>query len=91
MSLLKNPKSEEQNKQIEKQIVANQQLYKRVFDTPEGQSVLKDLKKRCFINSTTYDDNHGRMSLQEGRRSIYVYITNLINKDIKEILEEITK
>ncbi len=78
-------------KELQAQIAANQQLYRRVFDTEDGRAVLKDLEKRCFIKSTTYDDNHGRMSFNEGRRSIYVHIINLLEKDLKEILEELTK
>lgn len=79
------------NREIEKQIAENQQLYKRVFDTVDGKAVLKDLEKRCFINHTTYNDSHGQMSFNEGRRSIYVHIINLLNKDLKEVLESITK
>ena len=77
--------------EIKKQIAENQQLYHRVFDTNDGKLVLEDLKKRCFINHTTYNDSHGQMSFNEGRRSIYVHIINLLNKDLKEVLEELTK
>jgi len=77
--------------EVQKQIATNQQLYRRVFDTEDGKAVLKDLENRCFIKSTTYDDHHGKMGLNEGRRSIYVYITNLLSKNLEEILEELTK
>ena len=80
-----------QMREIEKQVMENIQLYKRVFDNPDGEAVLKDLEKRCFVNRTTFNENHGQMSLSEGRRSIYVYIINLISKDIKESLEDLTK
>ena len=84
-----------QNKELERkqqeQIAANQQLYKRVFDNEDGKAVLKDLEKRCFINSTTYDPDEKKMGINEGRRSIFFYITNLVNKDIQQILEELTK
>jgi len=81
----------EQRQQIEKQIAENQQLYQRIFNTDDGKKVLKDLEKRCFINHTTYSDNHGQMSFNEGRRSIYVHIKNLLEKDLTKILEELTK
>lgn len=80
-----------QIRELETKIAENQKLYRRVFESPDGIAILDDLKKRCFINQTTFNDNHGQMSFNEGRRSIYVYITNLIGKDIKGILEELTK
>lgn len=80
-----------QEKEILAQITAKQQLYQSVFNTPEGQAVLKDLEHRCFVNSTTLNDNHGQMGFAEGRRSIYVHISNMLKKDLKEILEELTK
>lgn len=80
-----------QIREIDKQIAENQQLYQRVFDTEDGRAVLQDLEKRCFINHTTYNDSHGQMSFNEGRRSIYVHIINLLKKDLKEVLEELTR
>ena len=78
-------------KLLEKQIAENQQLYQRVFGSEDGKAVLKDLEKRCFVNHTTFNDNHGQMSFNEGRRSIYVHIINQISKDLEEILENLTK
>jgi hypothetical protein len=83
--------NKKQEREIQKQIAENQQLYHRVFDTTDGQAVLKDLEKRCFVNHTTFNENHGQMSFAEGRRSIYVHIQNLLTKDLKEVLEELTK
>ena len=77
-------------REINRQISENQQLYQRVFGSKDGQLVLKDLEKRCFINHTTYSDSHGQMSFNEGRRSIYVHIQNLLSKDLTEILESLT-
>jgi predicted nucleotide-binding protein (sugar kinase/HSP70/actin superfamily) len=83
--------NKKQEREIEKQITNNVQLYKRVFGNPDGEAVLKDLEKRCFVNYTTYNDSHGQMSFNEGRRSIFVHIQNLLKKDMKEILEALTK
>ena len=86
---------EKKNKEHQKKMVIliteNQKLYQRVFGGADGDEILKDLERRCFIKSTTYDDNPGRMSFNEGRRSIFVYIQNLLEKDLKELLEEVTK
>jgi len=86
-----NKGNKEQLKELETQIAANQQLYHRVFDGEDGKAVLKDLEKRCFVKHTTYNDSHGQMSFNEGRRSIYVHIINLLEKDLEEVLEELTK
>jgi len=83
--------NKKQEKEIEKQIAENQQLYHRVFDGVDGQAVLKDLEKRCFIKHTTYDPDEKKMGINEGRRSIYFYITNLLERELKEILEDLTK
>jgi hypothetical protein len=80
-----------QMKEVEKQIAENQQLYKRVFDSEDGKAVLKDLEKRCFINHTTFSESPEQMAFNEGRRSIYMLIKNILDKDIKDILEELTK
>lgn len=80
-----------QEREINQQIAANQQLYKRVFDNTDGKAILKDLEKRCFVKHTTYDPDEKKMGVNEGRRSIYFYITNLVEKDIQEILEDLTK
>lgn len=83
--------NKKQDRELEKQITENIQIYKRVFDSLDGEAVLKDLEKRCFVNHTTYNDSHGQMSFNEGRRSIFVYIKNLLKKDTKDILESLTK
>ena len=79
-----------QQREIQSQIAQRQQLYRRVFDSVDGQAVLKDLAQRCFVNQTTYSDNHGKMGFQEGRRSVYYFITSLLEKDLTQILEELT-
>jgi len=79
------------NKAHEKELVAsiteNQNVYHRVFDGEEGQKVLNDLKRRCFVEVTTYDPDPVKMAMNEGRRSIYVYITNLLNREVDDIVE----
>ena len=76
-------------RELKAQIAEKQQLYKLVFDTPEGKKVLSDLAKRCFVKNTTYNDNAIQMSFNEGRRIVYVYIQDMVEKDLTQILEEI--
>lgn len=82
--------NKKQLREIEKQIAENQMAYRRVFESPSGQAVLRDLKKRCCVNTTTYHSEPGQWGMNEGRRSIYMYITNLLEKDIKQIIEDLT-
>jgi len=79
--------------EIKKQIAENQQLYHRVFDTEDGKAVLKDLAKRSCDKRTTYPgtDELGLWGINEGRRSLYNYIINLLEKDLAGILESLTK
>lgn len=69
--------------------VKNIELYKRVFDNPDGKEVLEDLAKRCCIYSTTYSDIPGRMAFQEGRRSVFMHIKGLVDKDLETVLAEL--
>jgi hypothetical protein len=83
--------NKKKEKAVESQIAQKQQLYKRVFDTVEGRLVMADLEKRCFVTRTTYSDNAGQMAFSEGRRSVYMFIKDLVDKDIQSIIEELTK
>lgn len=79
------------DKELAKSLTAKQQLYHRVFDGEDGQAVLEDLKSRSFIKVTTYDPIPIKMGMNEGRRSNYVYIVNLLDQDIQEMVEDLTK
>lgn len=80
-----------QSKEMAQSIAENQALYRRVFDNPDGKAVLKDLEKRCFVRRTTYpgNDEIGQWGINEGRRSIYAWIINMLEKDLNEILKEL--
>ena len=57
------------------------QLYKNVFNTPEGQLVLEDLKNRCFIKTSTYHHsmNPQEIAWNEGMRNVVLHISSQIN------------
>ena len=86
-----NTGNKKQERELKKVVAENQQLYLTVFDNPSGKAVLDDLKKRCYVKTSTYDDNYGRMAFREGRRSIYVHIATILGKDIQEIMEDLTR
>ncbi|QGY39690.1 hypothetical protein GM415_06010 [Pseudodesulfovibrio cashew] len=61
--------------------------YKRVFATPDGETIMKDLEKRgCFLGST-FSAEPGRTLVNEGRRSLVLHVkhmcdeTNFIQKE----------
>jgi len=55
--------------------------YKQIFNSPEGKSVLEDLKKRCSFYSTSHikGDSHESAFL-EGTRSVILFINNMLTK-----------
>jgi hypothetical protein len=74
---------------VMKNVRDNAEIYKRLFSGPDGQAVLKDLAKRCYVDRTTYEPEINKMAFNEGRRSIFVHINNLVNKDTEVILDEL--
>lgn len=59
-----------------------QDLYRSVFDGPNGQAVLADLAQFCRAYSTTFvrGDSHAS-ALGEGRREVFNRIAALIALD----------
>lgn len=53
-------------------------LYNQVFQNEGGKEVLADLRKFCFATATTFDDNPYEMARREGRREVFMQITNLM-------------
>lgn len=61
--------------------------YKRIFDSHDGRTVMKDLENRgCFLRPT-FSTDPGRTAFNEGRRSLVLHMkhmleeTNFINKE----------
>ena len=61
--------------------------YKRVFDSDEGKFVLADLKKRCFADVSTFDENPRTHAHNEGARSVYLTIQHMLDLDIKGVTD----
>jgi len=74
-----------------KQILAKQKMYIQLFDTAIGREVMADLAKYCYVSTTTLDDLPHIMAFNEGRRAVYYYIKNQMEKDLKGAMEELTK
>ena len=48
--------------------------YKLVFNTEQGEKVLKDLKDFCYYNKSTYTGNKDECIYKEGMRNVVLYI-----------------
>lgn len=61
--------------------------YKRIFETPDGQTVMDDLEKRGSFLRSTFSTDKGRTEFNEGRRSLVLHMKhmcdeiNFINKE----------
>jgi len=76
---------------LQKTVRDNAERYKRLFSGPDGQIVLEDLRKRSFQDRTTYHPDDKMMGINEGRRSLFVYINNLVTKKTEELLDELIR
>lgn len=56
-----------------------QYAYKKTFQGPLGEDVLKDLAPFCFADLTTFHGDRDKMLLAEGRRSVWLRIQNHLN------------
>lgn len=83
--------NKEHLKQLETQLAEASQKYKRVFGDEDGQWVLQDLAKRGFDRVTIYDADDFKRGMNEGRRSLFNYIRTMVEKDLQNILEDLTK
>lgn len=56
--------------------------YKNVFGTEEGKAVLADLASRFKKSAYTEDGTALSMAFRDGRRFVYEYIEDKVNKVI---------
>ena len=58
--------------------------YHVTFDSPEGQVVLADLRRRCPLLTESLSTANGvdvnRLLIEEGRRSVLVYIYKMLKR-----------
>ena len=79
----------EQNRDIEfERTVCS---YKRLFGTPDGVTVLEDLKRKSTITRSSVVDkfsiNLNQVLYDEAQRALVLYIDRMINTDLKERLK----
>ena len=61
--------------------------YRSFFATPQGKMVIADLKRICFVNSSTAVPNDPyRTYYNEGARGVFLTICNKANLSIDRIM-----
>lgn len=71
-----------------KQAKKRKQRFKNLFNSPVGKEVLTDLFKLCRVNRTDVTDNARKDAYNQGRRSVYVSIINILGQDLEKIIVE---
>lgn len=64
-----------------------QAKWRRVF-SGEGLEVLKDLSNACYVNTSIMSDSERQDAYKEGRRSVYLYIQNILKQDLSKLIEQ---
>ena len=63
-----------------------QQAYSKTFSSEEGQKVLADLAKVCFVNFTTLNEAPQVMAFNEGQRAVFLHIKTRMEMNTKKEL-----
>ena len=75
----------------EKKEIKKIQAYKKMFGTPEGQVVLRDLLRNGGFFTGTFNESHSVMAFEEGRRSIVMEILRTTQVNVDEIINEFNR
>lgn len=54
--------------------------YKRIFDTPDGRTIMDDLEKRGCFERSSFSPEAGRTEFNEGRRSLVLHVKHMLNE-----------
>jgi len=84
-------RNRKQEKEIQSQLIEAAQKYKRVFTGEDAEWVLKDLAKRSFDRRTINAPNEFERGINEGRRALFNYIRDMIEKDLTEMIKATTE
>ena len=72
------------NEKKAKEIQARKKMYRDVFLQGAGAEVLEDLRKKCYMDYTTFSKDSLELAFREGIRSVYIYISNM-TKEVKDV------
>ena len=59
--------------------------YKLVFETPDGQRVLADLRRRCHVHTSTFSPTADEIFVNEGQRQVVLYIEDMLVTDARKL------
>lgn len=68
-------------------VIKLQEAYRKLFDTADGKTVLKDLEDFGFYHDSTFVGDPDVTIFNEGRRSVVLHIRNMMNTDPKVELQ----
>ena len=68
------------------QLQEERNLYKSIFDSPNGNKVLEKLKSRCYYNRSTFASENNVAAFREGQRSVILHIVNLLDDKTYETI-----
>ena len=74
-----------------KRIEEKHSLYKRVFESADGQEILADLERDCYLSTTTYSKDALDMAYKEGMRCVVLHIKTMIGLDSEKIRDGLEK
>lgn len=79
--------------EIEEELRHRQVAYNNVFQKESifAQEVLKDLKKFCHADQSSFHPDPRMHAVIEGRREVWLRIQHQLEKTLEEILEIYTK
>lgn len=83
------PKNSTSRRKRSEETFAKVQDYKEVFNTEAGKKVLLDLMREGHVISNTFQGDPHEMVYAEGRRSIVLFILQIINTDMATLKERI--
>jgi len=80
---------------VQRESVRHVQAFKAVFETEQGKLVLAQLMSKFHMISPTYtlgkDINPYDIALQEGQRSVVLFILSTLNIDLEALIERIER
>jgi hypothetical protein len=57
------------------------QAYRRVFESEDGKTVLRDLVERGHVLHAAFSSDAGRTEFHEGQRSMVVHVIGMMDED----------
>ncbi len=76
-------------KKVERKSLALIKAYKNVFESHEGQLVLKDLMKAHHMLAPSFKGDAVKAVFSEGERNVVLRILTILKTDVGQLLERI--